>query len=96
MTDAPHVPSRLDKARAAPRCGARRKHDGGSCEGAAMKNGRCRFHGGKSTGAKTPEGAERARQAALRHGYYAGAATAERRQARVALACLRQTMANLK
>ena len=41
-----------------------------------MPNGGCRFHGGKSTGPKTPEGAERARQAALRHGFYTAEAKA--------------------
>jgi hypothetical protein len=34
-----------------------------------MGNGRCRFHGGKSTGPTTLEGAEQARQATLRHGF---------------------------
>ncbi len=36
----------------APRCGARRKYDGQPCQAPAMKNGRCRLHGGKSTGPK--------------------------------------------
>jgi hypothetical protein len=30
-----------------------------------MRNGRCRLHGGLSTGAKTPEGIERIRRARL-------------------------------
>jgi hypothetical protein len=30
----------------AKRCGARRKHDGNPCEQLALKNGRCRMHGG--------------------------------------------------
>lgn len=34
-----------------PRCGATRKKDGKPCLSSAMKNGRCRLHGGKSTGA---------------------------------------------
>lgn len=34
----------------APRCGARRKYDGQPCQAPGMKNGRCRLHGGKSTG----------------------------------------------
>ncbi len=29
-----------------PRCGAKRKSDGEPCRGFALKNGRCRFHGG--------------------------------------------------
>jgi hypothetical protein len=34
-----------------------------------MRNGRCRLHGGKSTGPKTPQGKERARLAGLIHGH---------------------------
>jgi hypothetical protein len=60
-----------------------------------MANGRCRLHGGKSTGAKTLEGAERARQAALRHGFYTAEAKAERRIARYALVGLRTVMARV-
>src|SRR5215510_308300 len=41
----------LLKANAAPRCGARSKRTGKPCQGAAMPNGRCKLHGGKSTGA---------------------------------------------
>jgi hypothetical protein len=40
----------LLKANAAPRCGARSKRTGKPCRGAAMPNGRCKLHGGKSTG----------------------------------------------
>jgi hypothetical protein len=46
----------LLKANAAPRCGARSKRTGKPCRGAAMPNGRCKLHGGKSTGPRTPEG----------------------------------------
>ena len=53
----------LLKANAAPRCGARSKRTGKPCRGAAMPNGRCKLHGGKSTGPRTPEGLERSRQA---------------------------------
>jgi hypothetical protein len=31
---------------ALPKCGAKRKSDGGACQQPAMPNGRCRFHGG--------------------------------------------------
>jgi hypothetical protein len=57
-----------------------------------MANGRCRFHGGKSTGPKTLEGAERARRAVLRHGFYTAGAEAERRIARSALLGLRAVL----
>jgi hypothetical protein len=39
------------------------------------------MHGGKSTGARTPEGKERARMARWKHGRYSAAAIAERREA---------------
>jgi hypothetical protein len=43
-----------------------------------MRNGRCRLHGGLSTGPKTPEGIERIRCAATKHGRYSAKAKAER------------------
>lgn len=52
----PHV----QKLHPFKQCGATGKRSGLPCVQPAMKNGRCRFHGGKSTGAKTPMG--RARQ----------------------------------
>jgi hypothetical protein len=61
-----------------------------------MANGRCRFHGGKSTGPRTPEGAEGARQAALRHGFFTAKAKAERRSARSALFGLRAALASIE
>jgi hypothetical protein len=36
------------------RCGAHAKGRQAPCMQYAMKNGRCRWHGGKSTGAKSP------------------------------------------
>lgn len=44
-----------------------------------MANGRCRMHGGKSTGPRTPEGLERARKANWKHGYYSAESIAMRR-----------------
>jgi hypothetical protein len=35
-----------------------------------MRNGRCRMHGGMSTGPRTPEGLERSRHARWKHGAY--------------------------
>src|SRR6266404_2504300 len=46
----------LVMANAAPRCGARSKRTGKPCRAAAMPNGRCKLHGGKSTGPRTMEG----------------------------------------
>jgi hypothetical protein len=45
----------------------------------AMSNGRCRLHGGKSTGPRTLEGLERSKKANWKHGYYSAEAIAERR-----------------
>ena len=47
----------------AKKCGAKTR-SGGSCRNPAMKNGRCRLHGGKSTGA--PKGNKNA----FKHGRY--------------------------
>ncbi len=50
-----------------PRCGAKTKKDGQPCRCKVIpgKN-RCKWHGGLSTGPRTPEGKERARQAVIR------------------------------
>jgi hypothetical protein len=53
---------------AAPRCGARTRA-GCGCRQPAMANGRCRLHGGKSTGARTAAGLARCRTATLVHGH---------------------------
>jgi hypothetical protein len=66
----------LVRANAARRCGARSKRTGKPCRAAAMPNGRCKLHGGKSTGPRTPEGLERSRRANWKHGHLSGAATA--------------------
>jgi len=76
MSDEPHVqrargwlknsnpPGDFSRA---PRCGAQTRHQT-KCLGPAMRNGRCRFHGGLSTGPRTPQGLERSRRARWRHG----------------------------
>ena len=51
-----------------PRCGARTRA-GCACRQPAMANGRCRLHGGLSTGPRTTEGLARCRAARLRHGF---------------------------
>jgi hypothetical protein len=79
----------------APRCGARNRR-GLSCQQPAMKNGRCRLHGGKSTGARTPEGRRRIAQANLKHGYFTKAARQERRDFRALVKGLRQQMRELE
>lgn len=59
----PMVPADAD----ARLCGARTRQQG-LCRHLAMANGRCRFHGGLSTGARTHEGLARARAAVTTHG----------------------------
>ena len=78
----------------APRCGVRTRR-GTACESPEMPNGRCRLHGGRSTGPKTPEGIERIRRATMKHGRYSQAAKAERRQVRQLLKECRAVLARL-
>ena len=59
------------------------------CLGAAMPNGRCKLHGGKSTGPRTPEGLERSRRANWKHGHFSREAKAERSRLRAAILALR-------
>jgi hypothetical protein len=59
----------LPLAHAAPRCGAKTRAST-PCRAAAMNNGRCRLHGGASTGPRTAEGVERIRAAQTKHGAY--------------------------
>jgi len=54
----------LLKAQESPRCGAKTRLKT-ACKSPAMKNGRCRMHGGKSTGA--PLGKKHGR---YKHGKY--------------------------
>jgi hypothetical protein len=63
------------------RCGAKNRR-GTACSSPAMRNGRCRLHGGLSTGPKTAEGIERIRRATMKHGLYSAAAIAERQRFR--------------
>lgn len=52
-----------------PICGAKTRQ-GRPCKGKPMPNGRCRMHGGASTGPRTQEGLERIRKARTKHGVY--------------------------
>ncbi len=69
---------------AAPRCGACTRA-GGSCCQPAMKNGRCRLHGGLSTGPRTPAGRARCAAARRKHGGYSAAIRALLAEARARL-----------
>src|SRR5437762_10534391 len=65
----------------ASRCGAKTRR-GKECLAPGMSNGRCRMHGGASTGPRTPEGLARSRRANWKHGSYSAEAKAERRSFR--------------
>lgn len=56
-----------------PRCNATAKTTGKQCRQPAMKNGKCHWHGGKSTGAP------RGNQNALKYGEHTADARAERK-----------------
>ena len=52
-----------------PICEAKSKQSGLRCKNFATKGKHvCRIHGGKSTGAKTPEGKHRQKMASWKHG----------------------------
>jgi hypothetical protein len=53
----------------AKKCGAKTRKST-ACQSPAMLNGRCRMHGGKSTGAKTKAGIERIKKANFKNGLY--------------------------
>ena len=65
----------------APRCGAKTRR-GTPCQAPAMGNGRCRMHGGLSTGPRTPEGLACSQRARWKHGLYSAASEAERQLTR--------------
>jgi len=59
-------------AQEAPRCNATAKSTGQQCKGPAMNNGsgKCRLHGGRSTGAKTDRGKLKIKAANTSHSFY--------------------------
>lgn len=76
----------LNAANNSPRCGAKTRRDTHLCKSPAMKNGRCRMHGGKSPGA--PLG--------IKHGRYVnGLHTKEVRQNRQYVGNLIKTVRTL-
>lgn len=64
----------------APRCRARTRRLT-ECSAPAMANGRCRLHGGHSTGPRTLEGIERIRKARTKHGIYSAEFREQRKAA---------------
>lgn len=62
-------------------CGAKARSNGGKpCGQLALANGRCRFHGGLSTGPKTAEGRARRLASVTKHGNRSRAAIERRRE----------------
>jgi hypothetical protein len=80
----------------APRCGAKTRAGNCACRQPAMANGRCRFHGGKSTGARTAAGRARCARARRTHGFYSAETVALRRQAQTRLRRNRDLLAALR
>ena len=80
---------------AAPRCNAcTRAH--GACRQPAMANGRCRFHGGLSTGPRTAEGRARCARARRTHGAYSREILELRRAARAHGRRVRSLLAQMR
>ena len=69
------------------RCHARAR-SGQQCGQYAMQNGRCRFHGGKSTGAKSPH-------RPLKHGFYTKDAITERKMINELLLTSKKTLESI-
>jgi hypothetical protein len=69
----------------APRCGAKTRQ-GTPCRAPAMANGRCRMHGGKSTGPRTEAGLARSRKARWKHGHCSAEAKTLRKEVKELLA----------
>ncbi len=74
----------------APRCGAKTR-SGTACRCPAIRGkGRCKLHGGKSTGPRTTEGRERISRANWKHGLYTRAERERSQSFRAAMRDIRQ------
>lgn len=49
-------PTKKNAVKLKKQCGAHARSTGSPCKAKALPNGRCKLHGGMSTGPKTPEG----------------------------------------
>jgi hypothetical protein len=102
MTTQPHTPRRgwlkngnpPGDLRNAKKCGAKTRRKS-ACQAPAMTNGRCRMHGGMSTGPRTAAGIEAIRRSRTIHGFYSKTAVLERRAARLAYREFRRFLAAL-
>jgi hypothetical protein len=78
----------------APPCGAKTRR-GIPCQTRAMANGRCRMHGGLSTGPQTAAGIERIRNAVTKHGRFSHAAKEEAAYVRSLIRAARSELARI-
>ena len=85
----PHASNIIYPFMNAPSCRAKTRK-GTPCKAPAMANGRCRMHGGKSPGA--PKGNKNA----VKHGFYAAEAIAERRYVRILLKRSKELITELR
>ena len=67
-----------------------------ACQNRAMANGRCRMHGGASTGPRIAEGLARSRRARWKHGHYSAEALAERKRVRELLSQSRELLKQMQ
>lgn len=72
-----------------PRCTAKAKSTGQRCGQPAMRNGKCHWHGGKSTGAP------RGNKNALKHGFYTAEQARLKKQVSLILAASREALEKL-
>ena len=78
-------------------CSAKSKRTGQQCRAPAIAGkSKCRFHGGKSTGPKTPEGRQRCAQARTVHGRETTSVRIERSLASARLAILEEVGHGIK
>jgi hypothetical protein len=99
MTIQPHAPRRgrlknvnpPGDLRNAKKCGAKTRR-ATACLAPAMPNGRCRMHGGLSTGPRTAAGIEAIRRSRTVHGFYSQQALAVRKAARTNRRLLRDLL----
>lgn len=78
-----------------PRCSAKaRSRNGGPCLQPAMSNGRCYWHGGKSSGPSI-EGIEKIKQMNTKHGYFSKERIIERKKFNLELARAKNILENL-
>ena len=79
----------------APRCGAKAR-TGCPCRSPAMANGRCRMHGGASTGPTTLDGLARLRATHTKHGFYGAESQAALRRTDAFIVETRALLARLR